>query len=184
MTPVRFNLADLETAHDAWGANCGPAALAAICGLTLDEVRPHLGPSWPGYTNPTMMRQALERTGRRFRVERCDVPFGDPGSEWPRYGLARIQWEGPWTQPGASPRWAYRHTHWVGVSQGTGSRGQHLIDIWDINCLGECPAVNLIDNDGWIPLQFWSADIIPALTADIPRATGGWHVTHSIEVQR
>jgi hypothetical protein len=178
--PVRFTLAEFETANDAWGANCGPGALAAICGRPLDEVRQHLGSNWPGYTNPTAMRRALESMGCRFKVERCDHPFLESGKEWPRWGLARIQWEGPWTDPGASPRWAYRHTHWVGSSQGTGSRGQPLTDVWDVNTLGSIGGFE----DGWSPLEWWSSDIVPRLTRDIPRATGGWHITHSIEVTR
>ena len=32
---TRFTLADVEGANATWGCNCGPAALAAICGLTL-----------------------------------------------------------------------------------------------------------------------------------------------------
>jgi hypothetical protein len=38
--------------------------------------------------------------------------------------------------------------------------------------------------DGWGPLEWWSADLVPLLTADIKRATGGWHITHAIEVER
>jgi hypothetical protein len=179
VTAIRFTAADMEHAADDWSCNCGPAALAAICGLTLDEARPHFG-AFPGYTNPTLMRRALTAAGRRFTVQRTDVPFTDPGDEWPRWGLARIQWEGPWTQPGASPRWAYRHTHWVGVSQGKSSRGAGLVDIWDVNTLGDGSPLA----DGWGPLEWWSRDVVPLLTAGIPRATGGWHVTHAIEVQR
>lgn len=179
MTAIRFTLADLEAAHDAWSCNCGPAALAAICGLTLDEVRLNFGPGWPGYTNPTAMRRALTATGRRFTVQRTDVPFADPGDEWPRYGLARIQWEGPWTEPGASPRWAYRHTHWVGAGPLYDAAGAAIPDetcIWDVNTLDI--------GDGWAPLAAWTIRTVPALTRDIPRATGAWHITHAIEVQR
>lgn len=34
---IRFTAADLERAHAEWSCSCGPAALAAICGLTLDD---------------------------------------------------------------------------------------------------------------------------------------------------
>ena len=35
----RFTADDAHRAHREWGANCGPTAIAAICRLTLDEVR-------------------------------------------------------------------------------------------------------------------------------------------------
>ena len=37
-TAPRFTLSDAERAYDDWGCNCGPAALAAICGMTLVPV--------------------------------------------------------------------------------------------------------------------------------------------------
>ena len=39
----RFTAEAADRAYDEWGANCGPGAIAAICGLTLDELRPHMG---------------------------------------------------------------------------------------------------------------------------------------------
>lgn len=171
---TRFTLADLEHANATWRCNCGPAALAAICDLTLDEVRRHF-PNFPGYTNPTLMFAALRSTGRKWSA--MQRGFGGAPLPWPRYGLARIQWEMP---PGVPARALYRYTHWVGVSQGTGSRGQHLIDIFDVNTVGNGRPLE----DGWGPLAWWVSEIVPLLTADIPRATGKWHVTHSIEVER
>lgn len=178
---ICFTSADVDRANADWLCTCGPAALAAICGLTLDEAKPLFMPAFPGYTTPTRMLAALRRSGRKWSS--AGVPR-ESKTTWPLYGIARIQWHGPWTTRGADARWAYTHTHWVGVSQGEGSRGQHLVDVWDVNCVGECPAVNLLDNDGWIPLQFWDADIVPMLTKDIKRASGGWSITHAIEVER
>lgn len=40
MTALRFTLEDAQRASQEWGANCGPGAIAAIMGMTLDEVRP------------------------------------------------------------------------------------------------------------------------------------------------
>jgi hypothetical protein len=172
---IRFALADLERAHAAWSCSCGPAALAAICGLTLDEVRAHF-PTFRGWTNPTMMGSALDSARRAAAIASWRV---EPSRSWPRYGLARIQWEGPWTAPGANPRWAYRHTHWVGVSRlqlAAGGGDPDAVFVWD------CNAMEL--GEGWSPLAWWSTQIAPRLTADIPRASGGWHVTHAIEVAR
>jgi hypothetical protein len=53
---VSFTEADAHRAYDEWGANCGPGALAAIAGLTLDKVRALMGDfETKGYTNPTLM---------------------------------------------------------------------------------------------------------------------------------
>lgn len=170
---TRFTASDVARANAAWLCSCGPCALAAILDLTLDEVRPHFMPAFPGYTNLTRMRRALEAAGRQFRVERCDHPFIEPGREWPSWGLCRIQWHGPWTQPGANPRWAYTHTHWIAAW-----RAAPAICVFDVN------AMEYEDDNGWLPLSDWSACTVPRLTADIKRATGGWHLTHSIEVER
>ena len=40
---LRFNIADMERASDEWGCNCGPSALAAVTGRTLEEIRPLMG---------------------------------------------------------------------------------------------------------------------------------------------
>ena len=101
----RFTPDDAQSAWERWGCNCGPTALAVMAGATLDEVRPHLsGFDGKRYTNPTMMFGALKSIG---------LSFNRIGAAWPRYGLARIQWEGPWTQPGVPMRARYRFTHWV-----------------------------------------------------------------------
>lgn len=168
---IRFTLADLERANAAWGANCGPAALAAITGLTLEEVRVHMGDfERKHYTNPTLMFDALRSLGRTWReIGPRDHTVGRP---WPKYGLARIQWEGPWTQPGVPMAARYRQTHWVGAWT-TDARG---IGVWDVN------AVN--NGSGWCSLDNWTGVVVPWLTSEIKRASGGWHITHAIEVER
>lgn len=160
----RFNANDADRAYDEWGSNCGPGALAAITGLTLDEVRPHLvGFDTKHYTNPTMMFDALKSIG---------IPHVRIGSKWPRYGLARIQWEGPWTEPGVPMRVRYRYTHWIGV-WGTEDRG---VGVFDINEIG--------NGTGWVKMSDWSDFVVPRLTNTYKRATGNWHITHGVEVQR
>lgn len=62
--PLQFCHEDGARAWREWGCNCGPTALAAILGLTLDEVRPHLGDfEQKHYTNPRLMAQALRSAG-------------------------------------------------------------------------------------------------------------------------
>lgn len=160
----RFNAEDAQRAWDQWGANCGPGAIATICGLTLDQVRQHMGDfESKHYTNPTLMWHALNSIGR---------PWRRVGAEWPRYGLARIQWEGPWTEPGVPIAARYRKTHWVGTWLDE-RRGR---GVFDINCIA--------NGTGWVALADWERQIVPALTALYPKASGKWHVTHGVDVER
>lgn len=164
MRPVRFNVDDADRAHAEWGANCGPGAIAGILGMTLDEVRPHMGDfDSKRYTNPTLMWEVLRRLNVDFKSSK--------GGRWPSFGLARIQWEGPWTKPGVPARVAYRHTHWVGVNASNPSN----IGIFDINA---------IDSGGWIGFGDWAGTLVPLLLSEaVPKASGGWHITHSVEVK-
>lgn len=163
--PVAFTQADADAAWDSWGCNCGPGAVAGVLGLTLDQVRPHLGDfETKRYTAPTLMWAILRSLRVRFSLMQR--------KDWPRYGLARIQWEGPWTRPGVPMAARYRHTHWVGSCWHPG-RGQ---GVFDINCMN--------NGSGWAALADWEGVIVPALTAEIRRADGKWHITHAVPIER
>lgn len=167
MIPLRFTLEDAERAYDTWGANCGPGAIAAVMGLSLDELRPHLGDfEHKRYTNPTLMWEVLNRIGATWRTVK-------PPRSWPVYGLARVQWEGPWTAPGVPARVAYRHTHWVGAQW---SERRHEHGIFDINCMA---------SGGWVSVGDWAGTIVPWLLEQVaPKANGRWHLTHVVEIER
>ncbi len=174
---VKFTLADFELARTLWGANCGPSTLAVICGLTLDEVRPLFGAKWPGHTNPSMMFFALNRAGVKWSWD--SIMVNDARPAWPSWGLARIQWEGPWMQPGVPMSARYRHTHWVGAGPLLDSASRPIpgeVCVWDVNTLDI--------GSGWAPLAAWTRATAPILTRSIKRASGGWHITHAIEVHR
>lgn len=159
----------MQAAFDEWGANCGPAAISAICGIPLCDIRPHMGDfERKRYTNPTLMWSALRSIGAVFSYR-----GGELGqSNWPRYGLARIQWEGPWTAPGVPVRARYRYTHWIGVN----ARDLGNIGIFDCNATG--------NGTGWSSLQDWQETIVPWILSEaVPKANGKWHITHSVEVQ-
>src|ERR1041385_598928 len=166
---LHFTEADMHAACDEWGANCGPGAIAAICGLSLAELRPHLGDfEAKRYTNPTLMRSVLDALGLRYRMS-C----GNASRvlAWPLYGLARIQWEGPWTAPGANPRWGYRQTHWVAAMRIEGEDAPAIFD------------VNALNAGGWIRLKHWEELLVPWLLEQcVPRANGRWYITHSVEI--
>ena len=82
-------LLDVDEA-DAWGANCGPAALAGAFGLQLADVREAVsdGPAFRGYMTITHMRAAIDRLAppRREAIVRTffegvptrqqGIPFG------------------------------------------------------------------------------------------------------------
>lgn len=183
---TRFTLADVDRAHEAWSCSCGPAALAAICDLTLEEVRPHFerDRAFPGYTNPTLMLAALRSVGRKHH-EIGPQPWADKvGRPWPRLGICRVQWGGPWMNPGVPAAARYRATHWIGVSRlqrMDGTEDPNAVCVWDVNQLSNAP---VSPSAGWAPLAWWSGVLVPRLTADIKRANGGWSITHSIEVER
>lgn len=164
-----FTLTDAERAADEWGANCGPAAIAAVLGKTLEDVRSHLGDfERKRYTNPTMMYATLRSLGVQWETR---APSG-----WPRptppLALVRVQWEGPWTEPGVHPYARYRRTHWVGAAGGRDSIG-----IFDVNCLN--------NGSGWVSFEDWRDVVVPWLLKELyPTASGKWHATHVLEVAR
>jgi len=172
--PPRFNGADADRAYDTWRCSCGPAAFAAILGLTLDEARPHFGATFPGYTSPPLMLAALVSAlgpaGPRWRVLPGSHAVA-PSVSWPRYGLARIQFGGPWMEPGVPIAARYKHTHWVGAM--TTERGS---GVWDVNALG--------NGSGWCSLDDWSRTVVPWIVEGVKRSDGTWSITHAIEVQR
>ena len=177
--PPRFTVEDANAAHRAWGANCGPGALAAIAGLTLDEVRPHLaGFNRKRYTNPRMMFRALDSIGLAWAPiafdEDEDQASGQCRRLWPDWGLIRVQWHGPWTQPDAPPDARKRHSHWIGCSR---TPGRSPVGVFDINCIG--------NGTGWVDLHLWTDTVVPWLLEQCePDASGFWSVTHILEVRR
>jgi hypothetical protein len=153
-----FTEADSQTAYEEWGANCGPNALAFALQLPLSTVR-HAIPDFEAkrYTSPTMMKAALSALSKSF----TPGPISIEGLFYrPRISLVRIQWLGPWTVPGMNPKWAYRQTHWIA----TWADGDAAM-VFDVN-----GGVRTFDS--------WKSEIVPALTAAIPRADGGWRPTH------
>lgn len=163
-----FTDEQFRAANAEWGANCGPGALAFALQTSLDHAL-FLLPTFKGYVNPTMMKAALKDAGRRFSDIR--PPPAKPGycqdiekmfNE--RLAVCRIQWEGPWTQPGANPRWAYRHTHWVATWI---ERGVELV--FDVN-------------GGIVGLEKWDTTIAPQIMDEIENSSGHWSVTHVLRL--
>lgn len=150
-----FTETDMMLAAAEWGCNCGPAALAFFLQIGLDEVRGKI----PGfeqrlYTNPTMMRHGLAAFGKRIRDSDSSL-VAEMFDDQP--ALCRIQWCGPWTNPGANAKWAYRHTHWVVSWIESG-----------FNMIFDC-------NGGVQKFEQWDREIVPLLTSQTPRADGRYY---------
>jgi hypothetical protein len=158
-----FSEEAFDAANAEWGCNCGPGALAVMLNLSLDDVRTAMFPNFERlrYTSPTMMKDALVNLGVSWRDR--EPPFDK--CTMTRYGLCRIQWEGPWSGHGANPKWAYRYTHWIGAADFPNA-GYQIFDV----------------NGGWRSPPYWTSQIAPAIAQLYPRATGGWYVTHRWEL--
>ena len=161
--PIQFDVDDAQRAADAWGFNCGPAAIAAILCTTPEQIRPHLSDfEHKGYMNPSMVfasLRLLQRPGTQIALP----------DKWtlPVYGLARIQWGGPWLKEGVPIAARYQHTHWIAaVKDALGPM------VFDVN--STCA--------GWITFHEWAYQLVPWLLGQHKRADGSWYVTHAIEV--
>jgi hypothetical protein len=149
---------DLEEAAEAWGANCGPGAIAALIGRPLAAVL-SLMPDFPsrGYVNPSHAKRALTAAGWEF------VKHEEPGLA----GLAFIQWCGPWDFGGANARWAYRYTHWITYRRhGSGELAAYDVNNGDIG--------------GWCWYDQWAEQIAPFL---LPKRATGHRIRECIEAR-
>ena len=114
------------------------------------------------------MYQVLDSIGVTWNK----VKLKNPG--WPEFGLARIQWHGPWTAPGAHWAARQRHTHWVGAA--TDLAGGTVL-VFDINTLSE------INETGGCTLDNWRMIIVPWILQHCePKGDGKWSITHAIEL--
>ncbi len=168
---LTFDLEAARHAADTWGCNCGPAALAAVCGITLDAVRAYMGDfESKGYTNPSLMAASLRRMSVPFkRTYECRGADEAVNPLYPDYGLVRIQWAGPWTTPGVPVKARYHHTHWIGL--------RHVAD-------GHAEAfdVNAMYSGGWIPWLEWKFQLNPWLMKQVEPKADGWWPTHCWDI--
>lgn len=153
-----------EAANDAWGANCGPHALAAALMLPLDQVRPLFAQFEEkfrergyGFTNPTMMGNALALARVPVKLTK-----GLRTQDILEDGIYRIQWEGKWLKPGVPPIVAYGHTHWIAATP------THVF----------CTAIPLFEfgcDFVWVDHEVWK-NLIRVLC--VRENFDGWHITH------
>lgn len=161
-----FTEDDSTKAFQEWGANCGPNALAFACNVHINDIRGKIpGFDEKRYTSPTMMAAGIENMKRRFNnylahpnVLKSQMTAGS-------LCLVRVQWTGPWTAPGANPKWAYRQTHWICAWKPEEGISKGVRTVFDVN-----GGINTIEG--------WENTIVPLLTSQIPKADGGWYPTH------
>lgn len=147
---------DLSIAEVVFGANCGPASLAACLSQEVSDIMrylPHFEDENRRYTNLTAMKAALKAAAVKFEVTKCTLPSK---------GLALIQWTGPWTEKQFFSRWSLLYTHWIAVD------GQMFYDLHS-----KC----------WLHHEEWTAKVVPFYLADLPQAAG-WAIKYGIEVEK
>lgn len=150
-----FGLQEAIEAEHQWGANCGPGAIAAICGITpADAVAAIPNFSKKRYTTELMLQDALDSLNVRWK---------QAYPTWPQWGFARVVWSGPWmTDP--DPFVALSHSHWVGVYQSEGE-----LAIFDINA---------ISAGGWISWAEWHGSLVPWLLSHAEPEAGRFFCIH------
>lgn len=144
MNPL-YTPQDIAEAIDAWKANCGPAALAAVLGCPMAVVRDYF-PRYPSkpWTNPTHMKAAIVASGY---LPRLTIPSRiKQGRRLPTHGVAFVQFWSDAIEAMPVLR-QYQHTHWIATHGESGAEKPAMI--YDINA------------DGWIPPDDWKEELWP-----------------------
>jgi hypothetical protein len=126
------------------------------------DVRDHI-PDFArkGYTNPSMMAEALRSLGIVFRA-------GD--QRLTNYGLVRIQFDGPWMKPGVPVGASYARTHWIGaMALKPAPKATDQTYVFDVN-------------SGWTTSGEWEHTTIPQILKLYKGASGKWWPTHRWEL--
>lgn len=176
--PILHAPTDVDEAYERWGANCGPCALAAATGRSVDAVRAavsdpaeqlELGEPplhYRGYMGIGHMRRALEVLRvpilRTWQAQPPDFLASLEGTE-ERAVLVMVLWSGPWN---AVPRAAATHRHFVTYRQiCLDPRGRG----WTYD-----------GNVGWLPHAIWAHEIAPQLMPK--RGDGKWTIGWAAEL--
>lgn len=187
---------DVDEASEAWGANCGPCALAAVLGRPVAAIRDAVSkPSrkttqtalfkdekpfstYPGYMGIRDLRRAVVRAGASVGMEWSPVVLR--ALDFEESVLVMVEWAGPWT--GTRGQAAYRHV--IGYRRARGreedalllmsdeGRGKVLARLHaDAVDLGRCDRWVFDANAGWMPLFLWERMTAPWL---MPKRAAGW----------
>lgn len=105
---------DILQSARVFNATCGPISFAAVLGTFVCEVMRYF-PEFP-------QRHHTTAGDMVYALKSCGAEFAHVGDQLPHTGIALIQLEGPWTNPGAPIAAQLSYTHWVGV------RGDFVFD--------------------------------------------------------
>jgi hypothetical protein len=157
-----YTPADVLEAHRAWGATCGPAALAAVLGIPVMELQRHFQKPW---TTPTVMQEAVEARKQPWATHSGPKLPGEV-----LRGVAFVQLHGEaWDK--AAEREKYRHTHWIGIAR---EGVQRRLFIYDVNAGAA---------GGWVFAEEWKSHVLPAIAASHKGASGGWSIRLTVELK-
>lgn len=162
---VLYSPTDVAEAKQAWGANSGPAALAAILRrpvMTTIGYFPRFVSNRCVY--PAHMRDAiLVATKNEPDVTRFNA--GSMGRVFPGRGVACVQFHGPWDRKRSKGRGAaqLKHAHWIATFATVDG-----MMIYDASV------------QQWLHMNDWLEDVLPPLMED--HKSGGWWCRMGYEV--
>lgn len=200
--PELYTPPDVDTASEAWGANCGPGALAAAFERPVMSVFDAVAevPSkceqlalvppparYRGYMGITQLQRAIVALGGR--VGHVWRPF-DPTHVGPDHPVRRcpegvllvmVDWLGPWS--GTRGQAAHRHVVAFRVGMFNPTWALRLIAGDRSPLDGRSDLVGplwVFDvNYGWAPLDVWSTHLAPRL---MPARATSWRMSWAGEV--
>ena len=168
----------VELDANPW-ASCGPAALAALLGRSLADIR-HAFPRQTEastWTNLAMMGRALAALGARHSATGTAPDLEHPAKLWPRHGLVLIQFCGSWSQMPVSHPAQLQRSHWIAVMNARGASLSYEPAVFDINLVAA-------GHSGWVTREGWDRTVAPQLAEHFgKKATGQWWVRAGIEVK-
>lgn len=166
---------DVEAAHEAWGANCGPCAVAAVLRRpVMDMHKLFPGFEQRRFVNPSQMRAALHFAGQLSGVTHRVCSMDEREAGVLSYGVACLFFSRPWNSPGVPVGAAYQRSHWVGVAMLTdGRRCYYDINAWQAHG----------PRGMWVFWPYWEKEILPQVVASYPKADGGYFVRWACEVE-
>jgi hypothetical protein len=184
---------DVIEASDAWGANCGPTALAAALHTTMEAIKPAVAPdgTFKGHMGVRDFKAAIDRAGAKI-VRTWSKPdkrellrtTGEPI-------LVLIRFCGPWddienerirARVQAAHRHAFVYRH--GIVGGLDRYGQREHGpgwVYDCNNLLEHPEEKRLVAS-WLPLQQWREHVLPTLVPE--KGTGETAIDWMAQVER
>lgn len=105
---------DIQQSARIFNATCGPISFAAVLGTFVVEVMRYF-PEFP-------QRHHTTAADMVYALQHCGAEFTPVDSTLPHTGVALIQLEGPWTNPGSPVVAQLSYTHWVAL------RGEYVFD--------------------------------------------------------